>query len=263
MWADALDRMLARIARTAEIDVENIRAIAGSAQQHGSVYLNRRAADVWRGVDPLQPLAPQLQGMFSRDRSPVWMDATTAAQCREIDAALGGPDRTKALTGSPACERFTGPQIRRFFQQQPDAYARDRARASRQLVPGVPAHRRRRADRSGRRIRHEPDGPRAQSLVSRSARRDRPGLAAAAAAARADMGARRPARAVLAAALHAAGGRGAGVDRRQPFEPDRHRHHSRSRRRRLARHERHGVCADARSRPASRRTCSDRRPATS
>ena len=47
----------------------------------------------------LQPLAPQLQGMFSRDRSPVWMDATTAAQCREIDAALGGADRTKALTG--------------------------------------------------------------------------------------------------------------------------------------------------------------------
>ena len=122
MWADALDRMLARIARKAEIDVENIRAIAGSAQQHGSVYLNRRAADVWRGVDPLQPLAPQLHGMFSRDRSPVWMDATTAVQCREIDAALGGPDRTKALTGSPACERFTGPQIRRFFQQQPDAY---------------------------------------------------------------------------------------------------------------------------------------------
>ena len=122
MWADALDRMMARIARAAEIDVENIRAIAGSAQQHGSVYLNRRAADVWRGVDPLLPLAPQLQGMFSRDRSPVWMDATTAAQCREIDAALGGPDRMKALTGSPACERFTGPQIRRFFQQQPDAY---------------------------------------------------------------------------------------------------------------------------------------------
>jgi xylulokinase len=123
MWADALDRMLARLARSADVDVEQIRAISGSAQQHGSVYLNRRAADVWRAVDPLQPLAPQLQGMFSRDRSPVWMDATTAVQCGEIDAALGGPDRTRALTGSPACERFTGPQIRRFFQQQPDAYA--------------------------------------------------------------------------------------------------------------------------------------------
>ena len=124
-------------------------------------------------LDPSQPLAPQLQGMFSRDRSPVWMDATTAVQCREIDAALGGAERTKALTGSPACERFTGPQIRKFFQQQPDAYARDRAHSSRQLVSGVAAHRRRRADRSGRRIRHEPDGPRAQSLVARSARRHR------------------------------------------------------------------------------------------
>jgi xylulokinase len=123
MWADALDRMLARIAKSADLDIENIRAISGSAQQHGSVYLNRRAADVWRAIEPLQPLAPQLQGMFSRERSPVWMDATTAVQCREIDAALGGSDRTRALTGSPATERFTGPQIRRFFQQQPDAYA--------------------------------------------------------------------------------------------------------------------------------------------
>ncbi len=31
------------LARAAEVDVENIRAISGSAQQHGSVYLNRAA----------------------------------------------------------------------------------------------------------------------------------------------------------------------------------------------------------------------------
>jgi xylulokinase len=53
----------------------------------------------------------------------VWMDATTSAQCAEIEEALGGAEATAALTGSPACERFTGPQIRKFFQQQPDAYA--------------------------------------------------------------------------------------------------------------------------------------------
>ena len=122
MWADALDRMMSRIARTAELDLDNLRAISGSAQQHGSVYLNRHAAATLRALNPAAALAPQLTNALSREWSPVWMDATTSAQCREIDAALGGADRTAALTGSPACERFTGPQIRRFAQHHPGAY---------------------------------------------------------------------------------------------------------------------------------------------
>ena len=123
MWADALDRMLARLAASAEIDIENIRAISGSAQQHGSVYLNRHAPQVLRALDPSAPLAPQLTPIFSRSRSPVWLDASTREQCRQIEDALGGEDRVAALTGSPACERFTGPQIRRFAFEQPAAYA--------------------------------------------------------------------------------------------------------------------------------------------
>src|SRR4029453_14487674 len=46
MWADALDRMLAKVAQSAELDVDDLRAISGSAQQHGSVYLNPRAQEV-------------------------------------------------------------------------------------------------------------------------------------------------------------------------------------------------------------------------
>ena len=123
MWADALDRMMARLARAAEIEVGDIRAIAGSAQQHGSVYLNERAPATWRALDAMGPLAPQLKDTLSREFSPVWMDATTTAQCREIEEALGGAEATAALTGSPACERFTGPQIRKFLQEQWGAYA--------------------------------------------------------------------------------------------------------------------------------------------
>ncbi len=122
MWADALDRMMSRIATAAELDLDNLRGIAGSAQQHGSVYLNRDAAPTWRSLDPSRPLAAQLTRTYSRAMSPVWMDATTTAECREIDAALGGADATAALTGSSACERFTGPQIRRFAQQHPKSY---------------------------------------------------------------------------------------------------------------------------------------------
>ena len=123
MWADALDRMMARLATSAEVDVDSIRAISGSAQQHGSVYLNRHAPDIWRSLDPSAALAPQLLPSFSRSHAPVWLDASTSAQCVEIDAALGGAVRVAALTGSPATERFTGPQIRKFAQTQPAAYA--------------------------------------------------------------------------------------------------------------------------------------------
>lgn len=123
MWADALDRMLARLASSADVDVERIRAISGSAQQHGSVFLNRDAMPVLRMLDPSSALAPQLASSFSRSQSPVWLDASTREDCVAIESALGGEDHVAALTGSPACERFTGPQIRKFARRQPDAYA--------------------------------------------------------------------------------------------------------------------------------------------
>lgn len=111
LWAAALDRMLGLVA--AGVDVRGIAAISGSAQQHGTVYL-RLGADAGRGrFDPT---------ILSRDESPVWMDESTRAQCGAIDAALGGAEKTARLTGSPATERFAGPQIRKFFEQQPGAY---------------------------------------------------------------------------------------------------------------------------------------------
>jgi xylulokinase len=124
MWAEALDRMMAIVATDANVDVRRIRAISGSAQQHGSVYLNSSAACVWRGLDGTLALAPQIEGTFSRSRSPVWMDETTSAQCAAIERTLGGGDALAQLTGSQAHERFTGPQIRKFFELDVEAYRR-------------------------------------------------------------------------------------------------------------------------------------------
>jgi xylulokinase len=123
MWADALDRMMAVIAADRAVDLADLRAIAGSGQQHGSVYVNRDAAPRWAALDPSQPIAPQLSGTFSRTVSPIWMDASTAAQCAEITAAVGGAARLAQVTGSRAFERFTGPQIRKFLQQDPAGFA--------------------------------------------------------------------------------------------------------------------------------------------
>jgi xylulokinase len=49
------------------------------------------------------------------------MDSSTSAECRELDAKFGA--RLQADTGSPAIERFTGPQIRAFAKAEPERYA--------------------------------------------------------------------------------------------------------------------------------------------
>jgi xylulokinase len=124
MWAEALDRMMAIVSREGGFDLSQLAAISGSGQQHGSVYLAAAAAQRWAALDPRQALARQLAGVFTRDESPVWMDESTRVQCDAIERAVGGTEALAELTGSAAAERFTGPQIRKFHELQPDAYGR-------------------------------------------------------------------------------------------------------------------------------------------
>ena len=126
MWAEALDRMMELIAAEPQVDLRAIAAISGAAQQHGSVYLHASADDVLESLDPRVPLASQLAGAFSRDESPVWMDESTSPQCDVISRALGGRQAVAELTGSAPFERFTGPQIRKFFERAPERYLRTR-----------------------------------------------------------------------------------------------------------------------------------------
>jgi xylulokinase len=122
MWAEALDAVLADLAASG-LDPTRLTAIAGSAQQHGSVYLNQSSTACLANLDPARPLADQLRRIFTRETAPIWMDASTSAECAEIAAAVGGAARLAGITGSRAFERFTGPQIRRVAKQHPDAYA--------------------------------------------------------------------------------------------------------------------------------------------
>ncbi len=121
MWADALDLLFHEM-KNDQVDLSAILAISGSGQQHGSVYLNHIGEHALQGLDPHQTLAENLRDGFSRDTSPIWMDASTTTECKEIRASLGGIKATSMATGSDTFERFTGPQIRKFYKTEPDAY---------------------------------------------------------------------------------------------------------------------------------------------
>lgn len=121
MWAEALDRLFQMMKRD-KLPLGDVVAISGSGQQHGSVYMTALAEKQFRDMDLNGSLADNLARVLSRPSSPVWMDSSTAEECAEIREALGGKAATVAATGSDAFERFTGPQIRKFYKQEPGAY---------------------------------------------------------------------------------------------------------------------------------------------
>lgn len=121
MWVEALE-LIFHFMEMEGIDFKGIRAISGSGQQHGTVYLKGIFDKKLGSLDPNQPLAKQLEYTLTRETSPIWMDSSTTIQCEEIRQALGGMEETIKITGSNTFERFSGPQIRKFYQQEPEKY---------------------------------------------------------------------------------------------------------------------------------------------
>lgn len=119
LWAAALEALLARLQREG-VGTERIAGISGSGQQHGTVYLRQPFPPA---LLPGQALADAVARALTRSTAPIWMDSSTGEECREIDAAMGGPQAVRCRSGSAAVERFAGPQIRRFFKTDPAAYA--------------------------------------------------------------------------------------------------------------------------------------------
>ena len=104
MWIEGLELVLARL-QAIGCPMSEIAAIGGDAQQHATVYLE--------SLDPL---------VFSRHTSPIWMDSSTGAECAALDAKFGA--RLQTDTGSPAIERFAGPQIMKFAKEDQEGYAK-------------------------------------------------------------------------------------------------------------------------------------------
>ncbi len=121
MWVEALDQLLMQM-KAENCPMEEIVAVTGAAQQHGSVYVDAGFDARLKSCNPQTPLHEQLQSCFTRDTSPIWMDASTTAQCAAITKALGGEAKVNQLTGSIAVERFSGAQIKKFADTEQDAY---------------------------------------------------------------------------------------------------------------------------------------------
>lgn len=121
MWLEALDLVLKRL-KDSKFDFGKVVAISGSGQQHGSVYWKSGSSAILSSLDPKKPLSDQFGDAFSIKESPIWMDSCTTEQCKAIEKALGGAMELSKLTGSRAHERYTGPQIRRIFEKQPEIY---------------------------------------------------------------------------------------------------------------------------------------------
>ena len=121
MWVSALDHLLAAM-QLEKAPLSRVRAISGSGQQHGSVWLGSGAGTALANLRGDSTLASQLEGIFRVPDSPIWKDSSTGLQCKAREAAMGGAQALAELTGSRAYERFTGNQIAKIYELQPDAY---------------------------------------------------------------------------------------------------------------------------------------------
>ncbi|KAF9947126.1 hypothetical protein BGZ72_010843 [Mortierella alpina] len=120
---------------------DRVRAISGAAQQHGSVYWSDRVEAAFQQLRSSSeaPLAVVFKDAFTLYQSPIWQDTSTTSQCQELEEFLGAQDEKDAFaatkstrlrgthrladrTGSRAYERYTGSQILKIVQQQPDVY---------------------------------------------------------------------------------------------------------------------------------------------
>uniref|UniRef100_A0A0B7A0A0 Xylulose kinase n=1 Tax=Arion vulgaris TaxID=1028688 RepID=A0A0B7A0A0_9EUPU len=121
MWLKALDLLLDRM-KAVQFPFNRVRAISGAGQQHGSIYWKRGSESVLTSLKPDTTLYDQLKDCFSVEDSPIWMDSSTTKQCRQLEETVGGAQALANITGSRAYERFTGSQIMKVFQTQPEAY---------------------------------------------------------------------------------------------------------------------------------------------
>lgn len=121
MWIKAIDLLLERL-RDSGFAFSKVAAISGAGQQHGSVYWKYKSKEILSSLDPSKSFYDQLEGCFSINDSPIWMDSSTDQECQQVEKNIGGPLRLSEITGCRAYHRITGNQITKIFKQKRAAY---------------------------------------------------------------------------------------------------------------------------------------------
>jgi len=139
LWVEALDALFAKL-KTDGVALGDILAIAGSGQQHGSVYLNRRAAPALESLNPNRSLKDNLAGVFARETAPIGWTPPPASNAPKFAgpwAVCSRPRRRPAptrLSGLPAADS-------EVFQARPGPVYADRHNCVGEFVHGVHSRR--------------------------------------------------------------------------------------------------------------------------
>jgi len=90
-WWKATIKSVGKVMKKAKLKPAEVKAIGLSGQMHGSVFLDKRNKVVRRAI--------------------LWNDQRTAAECAEMEAAVGGRKKLIKLVANPALTGFTAPKI--------------------------------------------------------------------------------------------------------------------------------------------------------
>src|SRR5439155_13312018 len=103
-WRDATASTIRRALRQAKAIAAEVKAIGVSGQQHGFVALDKDG-------EVIRP-------------AKLWCDTSTAAECDEIMAKLGGLKKTIRALGNAVLPGFTASKILWLKKHEPENYAR-------------------------------------------------------------------------------------------------------------------------------------------
>src|ERR1043165_543334 len=103
-WRDATAAAMRQALRGAKASPTEIKAIGVSGQQHGFVPLDKNG-------EVIRP-------------AKLWCDTSTANECDEITAKLGGPKQTIRALGNAVLPGFTASKILWLKKNEPKNYAR-------------------------------------------------------------------------------------------------------------------------------------------
>jgi len=103
-WWAATRKAVSEVMAEAGVDAPGVGGVGLSGQMHGSVFLDASG----------EPLRPAI----------LWNDQRTAAQCRQIEQAMGGREALIQQVGNPALTGFTAPKILWLQQYEPTVYQR-------------------------------------------------------------------------------------------------------------------------------------------